>query len=137
MRAEYGFIAVVALCWGGYPLLSRWSGYGEARGALILMVFGSLPILASSFSGASDGWPSGAAFAKLAVAGMMMGVGLVAFHALANSPMEASLSIPIVDVAMLLVSTVGAMMFFAESITVQKTLGVLLMLGGIALLRPA
>jgi multidrug transporter EmrE-like cation transporter len=50
--------------------------------------------------------------------------------------MEASISIPMVDVAMLIVSAVGAMVFFSEPVSLQKALGILLMLTGIGLLRP-
>ena len=100
------------------------------------MLAGLLPIIAGSIFGQGSSLPSGAALAKLLVAGVMMGIGLVGFVTVANSPMDASISIPIVDVAMLLVTTVGAVVFFAEPVTLQKTLGVALMLAGIALLKP-
>jgi len=136
MRVEYVWILVVALCWGGYPLLSRWSGYGGSRGALILMLSGLLPIIVGSVAGHGGEWPLWGALAKLIVAGLMMGVGLVAFVMLTTSAMDASISIPIVDVAMLLVSTLGAIVFFAEAVTLQKVLGIVLLLAGIFLLRP-
>lgn len=136
MRVEYLWIAIVGLCWGGYPLLSRWSGYGGSRGALILMLAGLLPIVAGSVAGHGGAWPSIPAFVKLAVAGVVMGIGLIAFVTLASSPMEASISIPIVDVAMLLVTTLGAIAFYAEAVTMQKVLGIALLLTGIFLLRP-
>jgi multidrug transporter EmrE-like cation transporter len=67
----------------------------------------------------------------------MMGVGLIAFIRVANGALDASVSIPIVDVAMLLVTAIGAMVFFAEAVTVQKVAGIVLLVAGIGLLRPS
>lgn len=137
MRIEYVWIGLTALCWGGYPLVSRSAGYGSARGALILMLAGLLPIGIMAARSAQAGWPSSAGLIKLLIAGVMMGVGLIAFHALASSSMDASVSIPIVDVAMLMVSAIGAMTLFSEPVTLQRLAGIALMLAGIALIRPA
>ena len=137
MRPEYICIIATAILWGGYPLVSRSAGYGGARGALVLMLAGLIPILVGSIVDTDAGWPSKMALAKLIGAGVMMGGGLISFHTLANSPMDASVSIPIVDVAMLLVSALGAIMVFSEPVTAQKVSGISLMLVGIAMLRPA
>jgi multidrug transporter EmrE-like cation transporter len=67
----------------------------------------------------------------------MMGLGLLAFNRLANGNLDASVSIPIVDGAMLVATTVGALWFFGEPVTAQKLAGIGLLLAGIALLRPA
>ena len=67
----------------------------------------------------------------------MMGIGLLAFNALAVSrQIEASVSIPIVDTAMLLVSVLAAVLFFAEPITFKKCAGLALLVAGIIVLRP-
>lgn len=138
MRSEYLWIVIVALCWGGYPLLARASGYEGPRGTLILMLAGLAPIATMTVFGAKHGsdWPAGPALVKLGLAGLMMGCGLLAFYNLTTGPMDASVSIPIVDVAMLLVSTVLAILIFAEVVTLQKIIGIALLLAGIALLRP-
>lgn len=136
MRSETWWILAVALCWGGYPLIVRSAGYDGPRGALILMLAGFAPILVVGLMDRS-GWPGAAPLVKLLVAGALMGGGLLAFYTLANSPMDASISIPIVDVAMLLVTAVGAILLFSEPLTAQKTLGIALMVAGIALLRPS
>lgn len=137
MRNEYLWIAVVGLTWGGYPLLARWAGYSGPRATMVLMVAAMLPIGYAMFSATAtaSGWPSQIALLKLIGAGVMMGVGLLAFHAVMTSPMDASITIPISDTAMLLVSTIGAMFFFSEPVTLQKIGGIVLLLGGIALLR--
>ena len=44
MTLEIVCIALVAICWGGYPLVARSSGYGGALGALILTFAGLVPI---------------------------------------------------------------------------------------------
>jgi drug/metabolite transporter (DMT)-like permease len=133
---DFGCIALVALLWGAWPLVARSSGYGGPLGSLILTVFGLIPItLATTLHGAAVR-PSSVALTKLAVAGVMMGAGLVAFNIVANSKMEASVSIPTIDAAMLIVSAMGAIYFFAESISPQKVIGLILLLVGIVVLRP-
>lgn len=137
MRNEYLWIAVVGLTWGGYPLVTRWAGYEGPRATFILMLTGLLPIVVMALqrSGTEQLWPSSTELVKLVVAGLLMGAGLLAFHALTTSTMDVSISIPLTDIAMLLVSVVGAVLFFGEAITVQKIGGVALLLAGMAVLR--
>jgi drug/metabolite transporter (DMT)-like permease len=67
----------------------------------------------------------------------MMGIGLVAFVTVTNSrQMEASVSIPIIDTSMLVVTVVGAVLFFSEPVTLRKCLGLALLIVGILVLRP-
>lgn len=138
MRTEYLWIAVVGLTWGGYPLITRWASYEGPRATLILMLGGIVPILVAMLQPSTTvaTWPTPMALTKLIVAGLLMGVGLLAFHALTNSPLDASITIPISDTSMLLVTTIGAIVCFGEAITLQKLAGVALMLFGIVLLRP-
>lgn len=137
MRNEYLWIAVVGLTWGGYPLMTRWAGYEGPRATLLLMLTGMVPIAIAVLqpSTTSSVAPTTLALAKLIAAGLLMGVGLLAFHALVTSPMDASISVPMADVAMLLISVIGAIVFFGEAITVQKVGGIALLLAGMALLR--
>ena len=137
MTLEIVCIALVAACWGGYPLVARASGYGGALGTLVLALAGLLPIGLAVLWQRGAERPSPDALVKLAIAGLLMGVGLLAFNRLANSRMDASISIPIVDTAMLIVTTLGAIYFFQEAVTARKLVGVALLLGGIAVLRPA
>jgi drug/metabolite transporter (DMT)-like permease len=137
VRPEFTWILVTAFLWGGYPLVSRTAGFQGPRAALILTMVGLLPISLMAFLDTQAGWPTRAGLGKLAAAGLMMGGGLVAFVRVAAGPLEASVALPIVDVAMLLVSAIGAMLMFAEPLTWQKGVGIALLLGGIALLRPA
>ena len=41
MTLEIVCIALVAACWGGYPLLARASGYGGPLGTLVLALAGA------------------------------------------------------------------------------------------------
>jgi drug/metabolite transporter (DMT)-like permease len=69
---------------------------------------------------------------------VMMGMGLVAFNAVANSRnMDASVSIPIIDTTMLIVTVLGAILFFAEPLTARKAIGIAMLIAGIAVLKPA
>ena len=137
MLFDYACIAIVAFAWGSWPLFARSSGIGGPLGSLLLMVFGIAPIALAVLLQRDWAPPSSAELGKLAIAGGLMGVGLIAFNLLANAKMDASTSIPIVDAAMLVVTASGAIYFFGEPLSTQKVLGVVLLLAGIALLRPS
>jgi drug/metabolite transporter (DMT)-like permease len=137
MKTEYLWIAGTALLWGSYPLVSRTAGYQGHRATLFLMVAAFVPITIAAVLDTGSGWPSRGALWKLLVAGVMMGGGLLAFIRVANGPLDASVSLPILDVAMLLVSAIGAILAFQEPVTLQKLGGIALMVVGIALLRPS
>ena len=137
MKTEYAWIAAVALFWGGYPLIARGANLGGPLGALILSAVSLTTIAAATLWTGVDAWPTPSAVIRLAVAGAMMGIGLLAFNAVAVSrEIEASVSIPIMDTAMLLVSVLAAALFFAEPITIRKCVGLALLVAGIAVLRP-
>jgi drug/metabolite transporter (DMT)-like permease len=129
-------IAVVALFWGSYPLVSRSAGTGVPLATLVLSIAGLVPIAVAAYWHGASALPSAGSFARIVVAGVMMGVGTLAFNWVANSELEASISIPVIDTAMLLISTLGAIYFFGETISAQKVLGLALLVAGIALLRP-
>ncbi|TMA29221.1 MAG: hypothetical protein E6J87_20040 [Deltaproteobacteria bacterium] len=137
MKPEYLGIAIVALFWGGYPLIARGVGIGGPLGALLLSVVSLATITAATLSTGVEAWPAPADVVRLALAGLMMGIGLLAFNAVAASRnVEASVSIPIMDTGMLIVSVAAAALFFAEPITARKALGLALLCAGIAVLRP-
>jgi multidrug transporter EmrE-like cation transporter len=130
-------IALVAAMWGGWPLVARSSGYGGPVGSLLLTFAGLVPIgLATLLQGATA-LPSTSACGRIAVAGAMMGAGLVAFNIVVNGSLDASVSIPIVDAGALIVSTAGAIYFFGEALSPQKIIGIFLLVAGIVVLRPS
>jgi len=136
MKSEYFGMATVAILWGGYPLIARSAGVGTGFGTLIMMCAGLVMIgLVTVWQGVPLK-PTLGQVAKLTLAGAMMGIGLIAFNAVASSRrVDASVSIPIMDTAMLLVTFVAAVVFFAEPFTIKKALGLVLLLAGIALLH--
>ena len=137
MRFEFICIATVALFWGGYPLVARSTGVGGPLGALILTLAGLVPILTAVIWQGGALRPTAAEIVRLLIAGVMMGIGLIAFNAVANSKnMEASISIPIIDTSMLIVSVLGAMLFFAEPVSGKKLIGLALLIAGIVVLKP-
>jgi drug/metabolite transporter (DMT)-like permease len=135
-RVEWICIALVAVFWGGYPLVARLTSYGGAAGSLLLALVALIPVGAAALLSAAVAPPTRAQLWPLAIAGLMQGIGLLAFVRLATGKLEASVAIPISDVAMLIVTTVGAILFFQESITTQKLAGLGLLVLGIVLLRP-
>jgi drug/metabolite transporter (DMT)-like permease len=137
VKREVLWIAIVALFWGGYPLIARGVGIGGPLGALLLSSVSLITIAAATLSTGVETWPSSGDVMRLSLAGIMMGVGLLAFNAVAASrQIEASVSIPIMDTGMLIVSVVAAVIFFAEPITIRKAIGLALLIAGIAVLRP-
>ena len=137
MKPEYLWIAIVSVFWGGYPLIARGANLPGPLGALVLSSVSLTTIAAATWWTGSFAWPAPAAAVRLVVVGAMMGIGLLAFNALAVSrAIEASVSIPIVDTTMLIVSVLAAVVFFAEPITVKKGVGLALLVAGIVVLRP-
>jgi drug/metabolite transporter (DMT)-like permease len=137
MQTEYLCIAIVAAAWGGYPLISRATAVPGALGALLLTLFGLIPITIATVLDPATRRPIPLDVIKLAVAGVLMGCGTAAFNYLATSRrMDASVSIPITDTAMLIVSVLGAVLFYAEPFTTKKLLGLALLVSGIAALKP-
>jgi drug/metabolite transporter (DMT)-like permease len=136
MAIVWLYVVLVALCWGGWPLVSRSAGGTGAAGSLVILLAALVPVGLAAY------WESGAlpaphAAARLAVAGVLNGAGLVAFHLLTiRRDVEVSSVVPVVDTAMLLVTAAGGILFFAEAVTLQKGVGVALLVAGIYLLRP-
>ena len=130
-------IVVVAAMWGGWPLVARASGYGGPLGSMLLTFAGLVPIALATVVQGATGLPPGSTLIKLAIAGAMMGTGLVAFNIVVNGSLDASVSIPIVDAAALIVSTAGAVYFFGEAFSFQKLVGISLLVAGIVVLRPS
>lgn len=136
-RVEWICVALVALFWGGYPLVARLSSFGGPLGSLVLALVSVLPIASAVLVTGDTAPPTRAQLWPLLVAGLMQGVGLLAFVRLATGKLEASVAIPIADVGMLIVTTLAAILFFQEALTLQKLAGLGLLFAGIALLRPA
>jgi drug/metabolite transporter (DMT)-like permease len=138
VRIELLWIATVALCWGAYPLVMRDAKVSSGLGSVALVLIGLVPVaIAARLQG--GGWPrlGTSDVIRLVAAGLMFGIGVVAFNAIATSRrLDASVAIPISDTAMMMVTVVGAIIFFAEPITTRKVIGIGLLVAGILTLKP-
>ena len=137
MSVEWICIGLVALFWGGYPLLTRAVQYPGAFGTFVVALAALVPASAAALWQSGFTRPTAGQLGALVAAGLMQGIGLLAFLRVASGAFDASLAIPISDVAMLIVTAVGAIAFFGEPVTGQKLVGFALLFGGIALLRPS
>jgi len=137
MSAEWTCIALVALFWGGYPLVARLSSFGGPLGSLVLGAVAIVPVAVAALAAGSTARPTRADLWPLVVSGLMQGVGLMAFVRVATGKLDASVAIPISDVAMLIVTTAGAILFFHEALSAQKLAGLAFLVVGILLLRNA
>lgn len=137
MVAESISMVLVALAWGIYPLVVRATGVSGPLGALILTVSALLPIGVALGVQGDIARPSNTDAMRLVLSGVIMGIGTTAFNFLVNSrKLEASVAIPVVDTGMLLVTTVGAIWFYSEPVTLRKVIGISLLVAGIVALRP-
>jgi uncharacterized membrane protein len=136
MTQTWLFVALVAFFWGGWPLAARMAGATGATGTLVLVLVSIVPVAALAFA-SGGAWPSGASLGWIALAGLMNGAGLLAFHLLATHPgVDVSTVVPAMDAAMLLVTAAGGLALFGEALTLTKGLGIASLVLGIALLRP-
>jgi drug/metabolite transporter (DMT)-like permease len=137
MSLDWVYIALVALLWGGYPLITRLSTINGPQASLLLALTSLAPIAVAVFLTGDTARPTRAQLWPIVVGGLMQGLGLMAFVRVATSKLEASIAIPICDAAMLIVTTVGAIAFFHEALSAQKLVGLVLLVAGIlVLIRP-
>jgi drug/metabolite transporter (DMT)-like permease len=138
MLAEYVAMAVVIIAWGGYPLVARSTGVGGPLGALVLTLSALMPILTAVLWQGSSWRLTQSQWLRLVFAGCLMGVGTTAFNFVVNSrKLDASISVPLVDMGLIVVSVIGAIWFFAEPLTARKVCGVCLLAAGIVVIRPS
>jgi drug/metabolite transporter (DMT)-like permease len=137
MGFDWVYIALVGILWGGYPLITRLSTSNGPQASLLLALTSLVPIAIAMFLSGDTARPTRAQIWPIAIGGLMQGLGLMAFVRVATSKIDASIAIPVCDAAMLIVTAVGAVVFFHEAVSVQKLAGLSLLLVGILLLiRP-
>ena len=118
-----------ALCWAAAPLIGRLSNTSAMVMAVMINVGSLVAVLPIAFTQKySEVGPKGLVIAL--VAGIINGIGVIAFshlvHGSAQGHWEASKIIPIVFVLVPVGVVFGARLAFAEAITVQKVLGIVL-----------
>ena len=129
---------VIAVFWGGWPLVVRATGGTPGNlGNLLLVLLASLPALALLAIKGTTPMPENSWY-KMIIAGIMMGLGLVLFnqYLATNTKVEISTIVPILNTAMIMVTVAGGIIFFGEAITAQKILGIITLAVGIYMLKP-
>ena len=134
MSLDWVYIALVALLWGGYPLITRLSTSNGPQASLLLALTSLAPIAVAVFLTGDTARPTRAQIWPIVVGGLMQGLGLMAFVRVATSKLDASVAIPICDAAMLIVTALGAFAFFHEALSAQKLVGLALLVAGILVL---
>ncbi len=130
-------IVLVGFLWGGWPLMVKAAGNHGLMDLVTLTASATLTVAITALLSGDVALPPQPSMTWLGIAGVLVGTGLLAFSHVTTSPlMEASVSIPIMDVAMLIVTAAGGIYFFQESLTPQKMIGIALLVVGILFLRP-
>lgn len=128
---------VTSLVWGGWPLLARSAGEATAISPLILAFFAFIPLCFSAWWQGGGELPEKFSLLKLFIAGLMMGTGLITYNSIMGSKLvDITVSVPIINTAMLAVTVIGGVLFLKEIMTIQKIVGILFLSIGIFLLRP-
>lgn len=133
-------IFITAICWGGWPLLTRLSGVDGAVYAPIITTIAITFPFCYFFVYAQANTVAPVTIQSLAYlipAGLIMGLGVITFSmVLQSTTLDISSSIPIINSAVLIITLIGGAILFNDSISLQKICGIVAILIGIYLLRP-
>lgn len=129
-----GLMLLVMVMWGGWPLLTR----DTASNAFDTLTMGVVAILPVLFFAAIQGELAFTGrHVRFSGAGIMMGVGLVAYIMVMSNPhTKLSFAVPTINVGMLIVTLVGANWFLGEKLTLREYVGIATMLTGICIASP-
>lgn len=115
--------AFSSVVFGAWPLIARLSGAGSAWTAIVVAI-GTLGVV---LLGANSDTPDLKGWGVLLLAGVVNGLGFLAYSKiLERKELELSQYLAMVPVGMVVVTVVGAMLFFGEPATAKKVAGVLL-----------
>jgi uncharacterized membrane protein len=119
----YGIVMVVALGFGTWPLLSRASGIQNGWVMAIVMAVSALSSWAFHRPGLAE-FPTNKALLWIVCAGLANGIGAVAYGRILLSPQAAAAGLPAVALtAMIVVMSVGGFLFFKDTVTTSKLVG--------------
>jgi len=138
MNNMYILCLLVAVCWSGAPFLGRISQLNPSMMVIAIVVGSLIPILPialyQNFSLVST-----RALSFGVAGGIINALGLIAWYRLVSGSndglWELSSVLPIAIVLMAVMLVVGGKIFFGESFTVNKTIGLVLASGAIWFLR--
>ncbi len=129
-------VAFVAVMWGGWPLVARVASLPAIWVAIVGTSIGALTVvLVSGISGRIKDLPDTKALLLGSIAGIMLGLGMFAYSKLVSNPeWEISTLVPIAAGLITALTAIGGIWFFGESIGLIKSIGLVCVVIGIALL---
>jgi uncharacterized membrane protein len=127
------FPFLAGLCFGSWPLFMRSTGFSGPQSGFVVSVV-TLVVFIPLWRGDTAGFNQ-KALALGVAAGLLNGLGSIFYQAaLANLKLEVSRVLLVVLVTTILVSTVGARLFYGELLDTQKLFGLSFSLIGVLLL---
>lgn len=132
--STYIAILITVICWGGYPTLAKSAGEGTTSlHPLVMSVAAIVPILLyCAIRG--ELMAIGPGIGKHALCGILMGIGLISFLiVLSSSQVPISVSIPIINPSMLVVTVVCGIIFLKENPSPINMVGIIGMIPCIAM----
>lgn len=129
-------VAFVAIMWGGWPLIARVSGLSSIWVSIIGLTVGAMAVgtISGTFNQIKS-VPDLKALLVGGVAGVMLGLGMFAYSKLISNPeWEISTLVPVAAGSITAITAIGGILFFGESIGLIKSVGLLCLVAGIALL---
>lgn len=119
------FCLVAGLGFGTWPLIARASEVGSAWITIIVICTTAITVLVSRVSHLSA-VPTGRAIGLLLVAGLLNGIGWLAYGRLvASGEFEISRLAPAALILMIAIIAMGGVVIFGETLTREKSAGVL------------
>src|SRR3989338_1829909 len=107
MKTIIGFMCLVSVLWGGWPLVVRSAGIDKPGPLdnLIISFSAFLPVLMFTVWKRQFELPEPGATTRFGIAGLMMGIGLLSYNRVTSSNLiDISTSIPLINSGMLLVT---------------------------------
>lgn len=123
------FILVTAIGFGVWPLLARYAGLSSIATAILIALGTLLPVMIGArFLPVNPGQISGRAIVIGLLAGVINGVGFLAYSQVISNPeLNLSIYVPAMVLLSVFVTVVGSVIFFGESINPNKVAGFVLM----------
>jgi drug/metabolite transporter (DMT)-like permease len=128
------FAIATAVCFGTWPLITRAAGDSSSWAMPIVLAACMLTSFVARI-GAKDAFPGRTAVAILVAAGIVNGLGALAYGRLITSTSQSMSALPSAALtAMIVVMAVGGFVFFKEAVTPSKLVGLALAAAGCYLL---
>lgn len=130
------FSVISAFCFGFWPVISRFSRLGAPQVGIFVSLGTAMMVIAGMMAPASKlPWTLKNSCLCL-TAGLLNGIGILAYSRLVSEPSwDLSRYIPTVFGLTVAIATISGVIFFGETLPLQKLTGVALIIIAICLLR--